>query len=67
MRWMTHVNIGATLGLIAWVLWLAGQPTTAVHPITLVPIDASHSAPGHCAGPVPAVRSGRVPVSGDDL
>lgn len=67
MRWMTHVNIGAALGLIAWVLWLAGQPASAAHPITLVPIEANHAAPGHCAGPVPAARSGREPLSGGDL
>ncbi len=46
MRVMTHINIGATLGTAAWVLWsgariVTGAGTAAPPPLA-VPVQARH-------------------------
>jgi hypothetical protein len=45
MRVMTHVNIGATLGMAAWILWsgmeIVGMPSTA-SPAVRPPAVHSH-------------------------
>ena len=45
MRVMTHVNIGATLGMAAWILWsgmeFVGMPSAAL-PAVRPPAPRSH-------------------------
>jgi hypothetical protein len=67
MRWMTHVNLGATLGLLAWMVWLAAQPAATSQTFTLVSIESGDTALMRCAGPVPMAGPGRATVAGADL
>jgi hypothetical protein len=54
MRWMTHLNIGAALGMVAWVAWsgwqvMAGQLGT---PPIRQSGAALHSAAAHQTPPL---------------
>jgi hypothetical protein len=82
MRLMTHLNIGAMLGMAAWLIWSGWQVTqgqidiprtelpnaTGSEPMRLVPVSTAAQAAGHCA---PAPRSPRQvsdsTMSGADL
>ncbi|MBL8330714.1 MAG: hypothetical protein JNJ71_17895 [Rubrivivax sp.] len=82
MRLMTHVNIGAMLGMAAWLVWSGWQVSTgqiripridppsanAAEPMRLVPVSGATRAAGHCLAPAPATRQAQAgPLSGADL
>lgn len=53
MRVMTHLNIGAALGLAAWTLWSGWQVVTGqIAPAHSVAEIRASLAPAHAAGPV---------------
>ncbi|HTP72482.1 MAG TPA: hypothetical protein VML58_09710 [Burkholderiaceae bacterium] len=64
MRVMTHVNLGATLGLVAWLLWsgyaIASDPLQ--DPASTSPAKRLLLQPAAAC----ACRSGRAPVPGDE-
>lgn len=45
MRVMTHVNIGATLGLVAWLAWASLEVASGARPIPRHP-PVDHSPAG---------------------
>jgi hypothetical protein len=48
MRWMTHVNVGATLGTGAWILWSGGQLASGALqplPVQRPPLRAAATTP----------------------
>jgi hypothetical protein len=82
MRLMTHLNIGAMLGMAAWLIWSGWQVTTGqlVHPrpesqahtqfgpMQLVPVSAATRAAGHCLPQATmALQGSDGLVSGADL
>jgi hypothetical protein len=82
VRFMTHLNIGAMLGMAAWLIWSSWQVSTGqvpLHrvdlpvltepePMRLVPVKAATRFEGHC---LPAAAETRRAlddqVSGADL
>ena len=82
MRLMTHLNIGAMLGMVAWLIWSGWQvatgqvvmhrPDLQVHsepePMQLLPVSTAERSVGHCLPPSATARHLPVgPVSGADL
>ena len=82
MRLMTHLNIGAMLGMAAWLIWSGWQVThaqfdiprtdlpsaTGSEPMRLVPVSMAAQAAGHCEPAPSAVRQASdSALSGADL
>ena len=83
MRLMTHLNIGAMLGMAAWLVWSGWQVASGqvliprvdrpVHvepePMRLVPVGQQARVAGHCLPPADTsgLRATEAPVSGADL
>jgi hypothetical protein len=82
MRLMTHLNIGAMLGMFAWLIWSGWQAATGqfvmhrrdlqVHsepqPMQLLPVSTAERSVGHCLPPsATAQQLPGGPVSGADL
>lgn len=65
MRVMTHLNIGAALGMVAWVAWSGWQVVTGqVAPIAPIPLAAHpvvHAEAPHAA--LSASRQGLEPAT----
>lgn len=64
MRVMTHVNIGAALGLAAWIMWSGWQVVTGqIAPAYRMADVQALMSPAHAAEPVPMrllpVQAGR--------
>ena len=65
MRAMTHLNIGAALGLAAWLLWSGWQVVTGQHPPAYVEAEARALLSLASAGPQVPMRL--VPVQADAM
>jgi hypothetical protein len=75
VRFMTHLNIGAMLGMAAWLIWSGWQVTTGQiapnrpdlpstiepEPMRLVPVSAATRVEGHC---LPAATAAPQAVDG---
>jgi hypothetical protein len=82
MRLMTHLNIGAMLGMAAWLIWSGWQVTNSQidiprtylpaasgsEPMRLVPVSMAAQAAGHCEpAPMAARQASDSTLSGADL